>query len=366
MLTHWMAVYCNGQTVRFKYMRKDDFAKALNMKRFEELKEIWKTIGPLEQWQAPNRTKVERELRKFEQLNSYQNKQHKDIEELKYGRGVLILYQCFRRAKEAAGLSVRAFKDLAGKWPNVSKTGAIRIDHPMLPLLMQVLDEYFAQAHTGPHIEEIAATFAKTAQGLNSNDLTISDCLGRERTGPEQAPAEGIVPLRKEAHNQLEEETKSLDEVYEKRAKKLEKMMGDESGSKELEQQQQIDQQYLMRKYLASGETNSIHIEYSFIDKYSIDAMARIILHEATHKFAATGDFGYADRKQISKLRPDEAIRNADSFAYAGISILRNTLITPAQLNTEKPAAIDQSGIEAMLQAQVMVGKGVKSKSAGK
>ena len=336
-------------------MRKDDFAKAMNMKRFGELKAEWKVVG--NQDDSPKRRQVETELGKFEKAAAYQDKRHMDIEALAYGRGVLILYKCFLRAKQAAKLGAQVFKEIAAMWPSGPQKGPLQLKHPKLQLVMAILDEYYAQTSSSENLKQIVAGFEQTSQGLSAPSVVIADCLGRERTGPEGSPAEGVVNLRPGAKKALETDIDSLDDAYRLRAANLLKLTGGDQQT--LDNHKAADEQYLMMKQLESGNTKSIHIEYSYIAKYSVDAMARIILHESTHKFAATGDFGYADKGQISKLAPTEAVRNADSFAYAGMCLLRDSLVTPGQLNNEKPSALESGGLDSLL--NVMIGKGQKA-----
>jgi hypothetical protein len=76
--------------------------------------------------------------------------------------------------------------------------------------------------------------------------------------------------------------------------------------------------------------------------------MARIIVHEATHRFAATGDFGCTDHDTRASLAPKQAVLNADSYAYAAMSVLRNELVTPRSFRRER-AAVDDSAPDAIL-----------------
>lgn len=356
MLVRWMCVHAGGQTVRFKYLSKEEFQRVYgpNLANKSQLMAQWKKVGP--DPDAPNRGQVERDLGKLEHLERYKKNQLKDLEDRNC---VVVLYKCFLRARAAAEKAARLFQSQhARNLPGgKGKYGAVRSNDPNVMLASFVLSEYFACADREEYLDEIRDTFTKTALGLGSKDITISDCAGRERVGPHLA--EGIVPLRAGSQHALEEEAQSLDEVYEHKQKKLLKIFGEES-SKNVELQQWIDQQYLIKKYLESGDTKSIHIEYSYIDKYSIDAMARVILHEATHKFAATADFGYADRDAIKPLRPDEAVKNADGYAYAGLAILKDAPITPKELNSEQPPAITETALGALTQLGVVFGKGQK------
>jgi hypothetical protein len=296
----------------------------------KELKEQWKTYQEKED--SPERRRIETELGKLENKERYKDKLV-DLEALKDGKIILVLHKCFMRAREAAQLALEAF---AG----VRFTGLLS-SLEAAPLVKSVLKTYFCEAKSKKQVEVIRDTLQKTAHGL-AGAVALSDCAGRERAGG--LLAEGIVPLKKKSMAEMNEEADSLDELYKKkkRGKSARK-------AAKLDDQLYIDQQYLMRKYLLSGDTGSIHVEFSYIGTYSIDAMARIMLHEATHKFAATVDFGYADKDTIAKLDADKAILNADSYAYAGISFLKNKLVTPKELTSERPPAIEEAGLDGLL-----------------
>ena len=56
--------------------------------------------------------------------------------------------------------------------------------------------------------------------------------------------------------------------------------------------------------------------------------LARIIVHEATHKFAGTSDHAYTyEENDYEDLTMQERVFNADSYAYVIISIALNKLI---------------------------------------
>jgi hypothetical protein len=52
--------------------------------------------------------------------------------------------------------------------------------------------------------------------------------------------------------------------------------------------------------------------------------VARTIIHEATHKFADTRDFAYADDAGYKDLSMEQALCNADSYAYTAVSLYKN------------------------------------------
>lgn len=90
----------------------------------------------------------------------------------------------------------------------------------------------------------------------------------------------------------------------------------------------------IMRDFLGGTEALEIYLDFTLIRFHTVDSMARIILHEATHKFAQTADYAYFSSAQdVQAMRPEKALLNADSYAYAGISALRDTLIEHATIN---------------------------------
>lgn len=75
-------------------------------------------------------------------------------------------------------------------------------------------------------------------------------------------------------------------------------------------------------------QQGSIHLAFDLLGTYSETAIARIIAHEATHKFADTEDHAYMHEARWTGMTMGQACDNADSYAYAACSVLRNRLIT--------------------------------------
>ena len=75
------------------------------------------------------------------------------------------------------------------------------------------------------------------------------------------------------------------------------------------------------------GRWGSIHIEFSLATIYPRPQMARVIVHEATHKFAGTLDAAYCHNPFYKHLSVFEATKNADSYTYVVLSIYCNQLI---------------------------------------
>jgi Lysine-specific metallo-endopeptidase len=71
-------------------------------------------------------------------------------------------------------------------------------------------------------------------------------------------------------------------------------------------------------------DQGSIHINFPLLlgtEAFRYLHVARTIIHEATHKFADTRDFAYTDDAGYASLSRQQALRNADSHAFAAVSI---------------------------------------------
>jgi hypothetical protein len=89
------------------------------------------------------------------------------------------------------------------------------------------------------------------------------------------------------------------------------------------------------------GVSKSIHIEFSLATIYPRAQMARVIVHEATHKFAGTIDEAYCFEGHYRQIDKPQRIRNADSYTYVVLSIYANQLIKDM---TESCRVIPQIG----------------------
>jgi hypothetical protein len=210
--------------------------------------------------------------------------------------------------------------------------------------------EYFGGGTDAAHLTRIRTVFERTAQGRSSNPLVISDCAGRELDPQGASLAEGIVPLKRQSQMKQDTEyVKLKNEVREKRSHIGQTYNGEVYARRigEVSEQLKDAEMYLTQKYLAAGDTGSTHIQLSYCQTRSINSMARAIVHEATHKFAATVDWGYVDQGKVGELKPERAIENADSYAYAALSILRDQPITPDFLAHETPA-VDQAVVDRL------------------
>lgn len=74
-------------------------------------------------------------------------------------------------------------------------------------------------------------------------------------------------------------------------------------------------------KTLGGSSSGPIHVAFDLAKSYSPEEMARIIIHEATHTFCYTLDVKYCHDANYDFQTPDQMLTNADSFAYAAMSI---------------------------------------------
>lgn len=71
-----------------------------------------------------------------------------------------------------------------------------------------------------------------------------------------------------------------------------------------------------------SGFRNGeIHVSLDMLKDYSALSYARIIIHEATHKYFNTDDEAYAHEDTYPGLSLAETLNNADSYAWAAVSL---------------------------------------------
>lgn len=64
-----------------------------------------------------------------------------------------------------------------------------------------------------------------------------------------------------------------------------------------------------------------MHVSLDMLKSYSALSYARIIIHEATHKYLCTADEAYAHENEYSGLSLANALNNADSYAWAAVSL---------------------------------------------
>ena len=75
-----------------------------------------------------------------------------------------------------------------------------------------------------------------------------------------------------------------------------------------------------------------IHVDFDLLSTYSLRAFARIVIHEATHRFCDTDDEAYCHEPAYPGLTPEQCANNADSYAYAALSFHAKALVTHASL----------------------------------
>ena len=78
--------------------------------------------------------------------------------------------------------------------------------------------------------------------------------------------------------------------------------------------------------------TGPIHLDFKRAAKYSKTATARVIIHEASHTFCKTEDVAYNWDPAYNMMSLDDAVRNADSYAYAAMSLASKKLVTHQSL----------------------------------
>ena len=89
----------------------------------------------------------------------------------------------------------------------------------------------------------------------------------------------------------------------------------------------------IMREYLAEADTLEIYIDFGLLRTFNLQQMARVIVHEATHKFAYTGDYAYfSNSGDVGRMLAQEALKNADSYAYAAISVKAESALTHSKI----------------------------------
>jgi hypothetical protein len=284
MLVRWVNVGDGTQRVRFRYACQQDLSKA-----------------------------------------AFANLHAQHISDLMANQVILNgMYAAFRRARAVADAAEAAFRPAA-----LTGSGG--------RLARDVLARHFMRAPDNL-LDAIHTTFAKTAIGLGGADVVIADCAGRDATHGQLA--DGYVTPKQAQY--LNEVVGEFMEGTRQAGKAVRERMGLQ-GSAELTAIKELyDVQNLnvvqMQQFALTMGAGSIHVQFSLCLKRSVDWLARAIVHEATHKFAATGDYAYAHAAEYTTLRPEHATQNADSFAYAAMSVALGSVVWPADLEQGPPA----------------------------
>jgi hypothetical protein len=77
----------------------------------------------------------------------------------------------------------------------------------------------------------------------------------------------------------------------------------------------------LDRGLLAGFRNGEIHVAFRLMADYGPEHYARVIIHEAAHKFLGVDDKKYAHQGGYANLSFKECLDNADSFAWAALSL---------------------------------------------
>lgn len=64
-----------------------------------------------------------------------------------------------------------------------------------------------------------------------------------------------------------------------------------------------------------------MHVSFRNLENYTALSYARVIIHEATHKFLNTDDEAYAHQNTYGTLSLTQCLNNADSIAWAAVSL---------------------------------------------
>jgi hypothetical protein len=89
------------------------------------------------------------------------------------------------------------------------------------------------------------------------------------------------------------------------------------------------------RKFVAN-QLASIHVNFANLKQSAVSSqltVARTIIHEGTHKFCDTEDHSYRYDTSYKTLTKAQALDNADSYAYAAVSIYKKKPITQMEDN---------------------------------
>ena len=90
------------------------------------------------------------------------------------------------------------------------------------------------------------------------------------------------------------------------------------------------DEAYVMvnhkkaHKHLCGFRNGEIHIDFEYLQTYSVNSVARIIIHEAAHKYLGASDYdgdGYAHSDVYQTLSLKQCLDNADSHAWTAVSL---------------------------------------------
>lgn len=233
-----------------------------------------------------------------EKVYSYTNKMNQDLMDLSDPAVQNALHGSFRYAESAAVAAAEYFARRPTRFHALDR-------------MEKIFERHFKNKK--PTDEERRAAqdvFERTAAGLQGN-VVISDLFaGADRFNDNRGltwGAEGQVAF-----------DQATDDLYvaEMRKEGALTRMND-----------------IMRQFLSTAGSLEIYLDFSLMKRINKFQMARIIVHEATHKFAFTGDYAYMhDTAKFGTLSKGEALKNADSYAYAAISVQEESALTPEKM----------------------------------
>lgn len=238
------------------------------------------------------------------------------------------LLTAFVRAKEAVKKATKEFSGLT-----IKGRGGV---FGWSKLTRSILTDDFRNPTTDEQLRIIGETFAKIHAGFQDH-VVLSDTLGRE------SQAEGYVTLRGGAQQLFDAEImEALEPTMRKDQQALERRDFAKAKAFQLEWNYAKGQKMheILSRYTLDTK-RSMHIRFQLAEALSVDALARIIVHEASHRYASTGDFAYKHAIHLYEpMSPDHAVLNADSYAYAAIELLRGGLLSARELVNDEPRAV--------------------------
>jgi hypothetical protein len=89
--------------------------------------------------------------------------------------------------------------------------------------------------------------------------------------------------------------------------------------------------------FLSGFRHGEVHVEFGEVVNYTANSLARLIIHEATHKYFNTDDEAYAHENTYAGLSLAQSLNNADSFAWAAVSLYAGSvkMRSPADFNAD-------------------------------
>jgi hypothetical protein len=233
-----------------------------------------------------------------DKVYSYNNRMKNSLMDLESPEVQRGLHQSIRCAEAAVSAAAKYFETRPTRWNSPSRLEKIFLRH------------FKNNAPTVQDRDEVEHVFKLTAAGLMGN-IVIKDLFAAaDNFGPKSGLVWGA-----EGQVAFDEQT---DRAY------INTLL-EEDG---LERANDI-----MRDFLARAESLDIYIDFSLLKSCNKYQIARIIVHEATHKFAYTGDYAYMSNSgKFNLMTAKDALKNADSYAYAAISVLAESALTPEKI----------------------------------